>query len=346
MPDNEPPPEAGWKAGAKPQTPAQQAPQIAGWLKTAMPSAPANLENMVQRELEQVRTTRAMMGTARAASQGANMAQGQAVMTGDQAADLKKYAVMAKDVYNATKAENVAGRESSGVQRLGPDALRQLPGLRAKMENSGWKVDDNGTITQPKSGFKAAVYQDDAGKLTVSIAGTETVRPNMRFPKTWMNNVLAGAGINPGHDKQARDLVMMAQDAFGKENVGVTGHSAGGRAAAYAALKTGAPCVTFNADGLGPAYQNRSAVGAKINSLESQNITQVRTKGDWLKPIVDKGMSELPGSTVLMAGNGGHGMKDVLKAMENKEKWGQALGKEARVDLRQAQRLPAAGIRS
>lgn len=247
--------------------------------------------------------------------QGADVS---AEMTEAQAEDLRAFAVMAKDVYNPTKVENMQQRAQAGLVRLGPEQLKQLPGLRAKMENAGWKVDLEGTITQKKTGLKAALYQQRDGKIGVSIAGTEA-HLNQRMPKTWLNNAKAAVGFNCQHDKEARDLAMMAQDAFGKDRVTVVGHSAGGRAAAYAALQAHAPGVTFNADGLGPRYRLNRDVAKKLNALDAQNITQVRTKQDWLKPIVDRGLSKLPGSTIIMAGDGGHGMRAVLNAMEGRQ---------------------------
>jgi hypothetical protein len=237
-------------------------------------------------------------------------------MNVQQANELRAYAIMAMDVYNATKPENVVERELAGVQRLSPERLNEMPGMRAKLQDAGWQVDPHGTITQPKTGLKAALYEQANGTISVSIAGTEAHLKG-RMLTTWHNNIKAGTIGKCQHDKEASDLVMMAQDAFGKDRVNVVGHSAGGRAATYAALKANAPAYTFNSDGLGPRYRMDRDIAKKLDSLDAQNITQVRTKQDWLKPVVDHSLSRLPGSVIIVAGDGGHSMKDTLKAMYN-----------------------------
>lgn len=256
-----------------------------------------------------------------------------AQMTPEQAKNIRAFAVMAKDVYNATKPENMTERREAGLSRVGRDELNQLPGMANKLAEKGWQLDGNGTISQPKTGLKAAVYMQQDGSCAVSIAGTEA-HLNKRMPVTWLNNAKAAVGFNCQHDKEARDLVKMVQRKFGDDKVSVVGHSAGGRAATYAALQNHAPGYTFNSDGLGPRYRLNPDVAKKLDSLDAQNITQVRTNQDWLKPVVDHGLSRLPGSQIIIAGDGGHSMKAVLSAMNASENPAQAVAAKKSAEIK------------
>lgn len=133
---------------------------------------------------------------------------------------------LADDVYFPDRSRPIAGfvrLDKAEAERAGipPEAMNDLP-----------------------SGLTSALYRDDAGRYVLAFAGT--YRTSLR---SWKTNFAQGLGIPARQYVLAGRLGKLARGAFGDELV-ITGHSLGGGLATTAALKSGAPAVTFNAAGL------------------------------------------------------------------------------------------------
>lgn len=102
-------------------------------------------------------------------------------------------------------------------------------------------------LDDEKSGLQAALYvkQDSKPEYVYAIAGTK----GADF-KDWIANLGQVTGISDQYDRAGEIAVKLA-DELGAENLTMVGHSKGGGQAAYCALNTGCPAITFNPAGLG-----------------------------------------------------------------------------------------------
>lgn len=102
-------------------------------------------------------------------------------------------------------------------------------------------------LDDEKSGLQAALYAKPGPRTeyVYAIAGTKGAEFN-----DWKANIGNIAGISDQYDRAGEIAVKLA-DAIGKENLTMVGHSKGGAQAAYCALNTGCPAITFNPAGLG-----------------------------------------------------------------------------------------------
>ncbi len=94
------------------------------------------------------------------------------------------------------------------------------------------------------AGLRFALYRNASGHTVLSFAGTDGLSWN-----SWRANLSQGMGFETLQYLEAGRIGKMAKLAYG-EDLAMTGHSLGGGLAAFAALKSGAPAVTFNAAGL------------------------------------------------------------------------------------------------
>lgn len=133
---------------------------------------------------------------------------------------------LAADVYTPAHTDRI-----DGFVRLTATELERV-GIPAEALN------DRG------SGLTAALYRDEQGRHVLAFAGTD-----QRSWKSWKTNLYQGTGLRAQQYVLAGRLGKLARAAFGDDLV-LTGHSLGGGLAATAALKSGAPAVTFNAAGL------------------------------------------------------------------------------------------------
>jgi hypothetical protein len=118
-------------------------------------------------------------------------------------------------------------------------------------------------LTDPKSGFKAALYQSSferPPKVVVAYAGTEDT-------PDWMTNLQQGVGLE---SKQYNSAMRLAKNVMQKSKVGtvdITGHSLGGGLASAATVVTGAKGYTFNAAGLHPSTVERAPYSVSAASM-------------------------------------------------------------------------------
>ncbi|GGL40727.1 DUF2974 domain-containing protein [Nocardia jinanensis] len=101
-----------------------------------------------------------------------------------------------------------------------------------------------GALNDARSGLTSAIYRADDGRYVLAFAGT--YRTSLR---SWQTNFAQGMGLPARQYVMAGRLGKLARVAFGDDLV-ITGHSLGGGLATTAALKSGAPAVTFNGVGL------------------------------------------------------------------------------------------------
>jgi hypothetical protein len=105
-----------------------------------------------------------------------------------------------------------------------------------------------------KSGFDAAIYRDDGGRVVVAFCGTDE-------GKDWQHNIGQGLGIKDPQYEAALRVTREARRAFGDEVV-LTGHSLGGGLTAAAAMTTDTPAVTYNAAGVNNRTLEREGIDA------------------------------------------------------------------------------------
>ena len=118
-------------------------------------------------------------------------------------------------------------------------------------------------LDDEKSGLQAALYakQGEEPEYVYAIAGTR----GADF-KDWKANLGQVTGISDQYDRAGEIAVKLA-DELGVENLTMVGHSKGGGQAAYCALNTGCPAITFNPAGLGLYKFNHDPdIEADINS--------------------------------------------------------------------------------
>ncbi|WP_051163716.1 Mbeg1-like protein [Nocardia brevicatena] len=145
-------------------------------------------------------------------------------------------AKLADDVYIPGHVDRI-----DGFARLTDSELEQV-GIPAEAMND------------PISGLTTALYRDEQGRHVLAFAGTDH-----RSLKSWKANLYQGAGLRAHQYVLAGRLGKLARVAFGN-NLVLTGHSLGGGLAVTAALKSGAPAVTFNSAGL----SDRTIRGLKL----------------------------------------------------------------------------------
>lgn len=145
-------------------------------------------------------------------------------------------AKLADDVYLPGHADRI-----DGFVRLTDSELERV-GIPPKAMND------------PISGLTTALYRDEQGRHVLAFAGTDH-----RSWKSWKANLYQGAGLRAHQYVLAGRLGKLARLAF-DDSLVLTGHSLGGGLAVTAALKSGAPAVTFNAAGL----SDRTIRGLKL----------------------------------------------------------------------------------
>lgn len=153
-------------------------------------------------------------------------------------------AQMANDVYSTpdaagkTNTQSEAELAQAGWHRVQPgEAMRTPDGSTIRL--------DPAQLSDPTSGFEAAIYQNDKGHVVVAFAGTDP-----KSPPDLITDAGQGLGLSTRQYELAARLGVKTAGIFGIENVAFTGHSLGGGLAATATLASGAQGVTFNAAGL------------------------------------------------------------------------------------------------
>ncbi|MEU1985604.1 hypothetical protein [Nocardia sp. NPDC019395] len=151
---------------------------------------------------------------------------------------------------------------------------------RAELERAGIPPE---TLNDQSSGLTSALYRDDAGRYVLAFAGT--YRTSFR---SWKTNIVQGMGRPARQYVLAGRLGKLARAAFGNDLV-ITGHSLGGGLATTAALKSGAPAVTFNPAGL----SDQTIRGLRLDPAAAQeyaaagNVRTYVVAGDPLTALQD-----------------------------------------------------------
>ncbi len=130
------------------------------------------------------------------------------------------------------------------------------------------------TWDDPHSGFRAALYQDGQGHYVLSFAGTE-----FSSLPDWRSNVRQAVGMGASQYTAAAILARSVTDRYGADHVVFAGHSLGGGLAAMAAIATGAPAYTFNAEGVHPKTE-RAAMALLPRPDHAGTVHNYATAGD------------------------------------------------------------------
>ncbi|MFE9580536.1 Mbeg1-like protein [Nocardia sp. NPDC006044] len=135
-------------------------------------------------------------------------------------------AALADDVGAPTR----PGHDINGFVRLRSDQLEE------------WGI-SSPLVRDAQTGLRFAVYRNDSGHTVLAFAGTDASW------KSWKANIYQAVGLEAQQYVLAARIGKLAKNQF-HDNLVVTGHSLGGGLAALAAVKSGAPAVTFHAAGL------------------------------------------------------------------------------------------------
>lgn len=194
-----------------------------------------------------------------------------------------QFAMMANDAYKA-KGPGPTGTASerelaaAGWRRLTPagDHLLDAEGHRIPI--------DAQLLHDPKTGFDAAIYQNDQGQYVLAYRGTD----NWSLGQGGDSRANAGqaSGLAVGQYEQGVELAHRASEVFGQGNFAITGHSLGGGLASAAMLAVGAPGVTFNASGLSDNTMRHLGVenpnAARADLAENGQIRRYNVQGELL----------------------------------------------------------------
>jgi hypothetical protein len=123
---------------------------------------------------------------------------------------------------------------------------------------------DPGSLDDPSTGFRAAIYQDAKGDHVLAFAGTDP-----KSGKDILNDAEQAAGLPARQYQQAAALANQAKTAFGNSLV-LTGHSLGGGLASAASVATDSAAVTFNAAGVNNNTLRQLVPGADVGTLKQE----------------------------------------------------------------------------
>lgn len=187
----------------------------------------------------------------------------------------QQLAKLSQDVYDLPDPAATQPRSIDGWTRL-DDAQLQAAGI------------DPATLDDPSTGFRAAVYQNDAGDHVVAFAGTDPLSG-----KDWLANGSQAAGLPTAQFEQAVSLATEAKAAFGDSLV-ITGHSLGGGLASVASVATDSAAVTFNASGVNNQTLKQFVPEADPASLKQQAddglVRRYAVEGDILTGEQERGV--------------------------------------------------------
>ncbi len=216
---------------------------------------------------------------------------------------------------------------------------------------------DPGSLDDPSTGFRAAIYQDAKGDHVLAFAGTDP---------TSGKDILADAeqatGLPARQYQQAVALATQAKTAFG-DSLALTGHSLGGGLASVASVATDSAAVTFNAAGVNNNTLRQLVPGADVAALKQEAddglVRRYAVKGEILTGEQESGAfrgfapdaighkitlndpnplpwyAEAPGVNLISDSiHGGqlHLMDSVLGALQKDHPWDGGAGREGVVD--------------
>lgn len=196
-------------------------------------------------------------------------------------------ALVADDVYRKPGAP---GGPPPGTKRLSDNPADLPPALRDVV----W--DD------PESGFRAALYQLENGKIALVYEGT-----TLNSIKDWRANIRQGLGFETVQYTQAISLANEVHKVYG-DQVHLVGHSLGGGQAAASGIVTGVTATTFNAAGVHPNTverygKNFSSVNELIanHRVEGEVLTSIQEESilNWAFPDALGVQNQLPASDTL-----------------------------------------------
>lgn len=209
-------------------------------------------------------------------------------------------ALMANDVYTSAipgKNDSLDSRNElaqAGWQRLMPVGE---PGSERLVDAKGNIIPiEAQMLSDPDSGFDAAIYQNEQGQYVVAFRGTDQWMPGKGSDAD--ENGGQASGLSTKQYEQAVALAELAEMTFGEGNVVFAGHSLGGGLASAAMVATGEPGVTFNAAGLSDEtlrqYGKNSPNALREDLANSGQIRRYNVEGDLLTVAQQDALAFLP----------------------------------------------------
>lgn len=166
--------------------------------------------------------------------------------------DIRDTLPLAQDVYNDQGSP-------PGYTRLDPGVLG-----------------DDVNLSNPDTGFDAALYQNQEGEVFLAFRGTDG-------GVDWQSNFNQGFGEEL--DRQYEQAIAVAErskEVFGDDLKAITGHSLGGGLATTAGLSTGIPTYAYNGAGL--SEQTQEILGDRV-ALNQDKIVNVNDSRDPLNNL-------------------------------------------------------------
>lgn len=256
----------------------------------------------------------------------------------------EQLAKLAQDVYELPDPNAAQPKNIDGWTRLDDSQLRAA-GI------------DPASLEDPSTGFRAAIYQNEAGQKVLAFAGTDPTSG-----KDWLANGQQAAGLPAAQYDEAVALATKAKAAFGDDLV-ITGHSLGGGLASVASVATNSAAVTFNASGVNNETLKRYVPDGDPAALKQQAadglVRRYAVDGDILTGEQEKGLArglapdaighkitlndpnppswllEAPGVNLVtdtVHGIANHQMDAVLSALAKDHPWAPAAGGKGVVD--------------
>ena len=136
-----------------------------------------------------------------------------------------QFALMANDAYRL----NATGPTGTQSERELAEAgwTRLTPVGNGLVDAQGHQIPiAPNLLHDPKTGFDAAIYQNEQGQYVVAYRGTDNWSPGEGGDA--MANGGQGLGLSTRQYEQAIRLAERAEKVFGEGNVAITGHSLGG----------------------------------------------------------------------------------------------------------------------
>ena len=206
-----------------------------------------------------------------------------------------QFALMANDAYRL----NARGPTGTQSERELAEAgwTRLTPVGNGLIDAQGHQIPiAPNLLHDPKTGFDAAIYQNEQGQYVVAYRGTDNWSPGEGGDAT--ANGGQGLGLSTRQYEQAIRLAERAEKVFGEGNVAITGHSLGGGLASAAMLAIDAPGATFNAAGLSDntlrslGFTSPNAIRSEL--ADSGQIRRYNVEGELLTGLQQGAVSGMP----------------------------------------------------
>lgn len=192
--------------------------------------------------------------------------------------------VQIRDVNDPEFSKNLSITQDITTQmesKLGHDARKLLEGLRSICSQKAL-ISPHGAILDPGTGLRVTITKGPDNGYVVGFGctgGREKGDPKAVSINQDLANIQQYIGFEPRVYDQAKEIVNLAVQIWGKDKVSTAGHSLGGGLAQYSGLYNGVKARCFNASPLGVGLQQ--ILGSKIKQAGTL-VAHISMRGDWL----------------------------------------------------------------